>query len=159
MNKFKVIFTAEKIYFADDLDKAQEIAESDLNRMANPLKAQVFSVSPHTAQHNWESVRIYPLRSRGGKNNARRLSKELHEWTYEVNWNHSLPIYGEKKMTNDKQFEQDFEFVSGQFICDDLPKDWNKEGEIDNEVLYMARTKCLVSIRRLEWRKNIWRNL
>mgnify|MGYP007077529263 FL=1 len=61
MNKFKVIFTAEKIYFADDLDKAQEIAESDLNRMANPLKAQEFSVSPHTAQHNWESVGIYPL--------------------------------------------------------------------------------------------------
>ena len=61
MNKFKVIFTAEKIYFADDLDKAQEIAENDLNRMANPLKAQVFSVSPHTAQHNWESVGIYPL--------------------------------------------------------------------------------------------------
>ena len=41
-----------------------------------------------------------------------------------------------RKMTNDKQFEQDFEFVSGQFICDDLPKDWNKEGEIDNEVFY-----------------------
>ena len=40
MNKFKVIFTAEKIYIADNLDKAQEIAESDLNRMANPLKAK-----------------------------------------------------------------------------------------------------------------------
>jgi len=61
MNKFKVIFTAEKIYYADNLDKAQEIAESDLNRMANPLKAQVFSVSPLTAQHNWESVGVYPL--------------------------------------------------------------------------------------------------
>lgn len=30
----------------------------------------------------------------------RRFRKELHEWTHEVNWNHSLPIYGEKK--NDK---------------------------------------------------------
>lgn len=27
----------------------------------------------------------------------RRFRKELHEWTYEVNWNHSLPVYGEKK--------------------------------------------------------------
>jgi len=31
----------------------------------------------------------------------RRFRKELHEWTYEVNWNHSLPVYGEKK--NDKR--------------------------------------------------------
>ena len=27
----------------------------------------------------------------------RRFRKELHEWTYEVNWNHSLPVYGERK--------------------------------------------------------------
>ena len=27
----------------------------------------------------------------------RRFRKELHEWTYEVNWNHSLPVYGEEK--------------------------------------------------------------
>jgi len=26
----------------------------------------------------------------------RRFRKELHEWTYEVNWNHSLPVYGER---------------------------------------------------------------
>ena len=61
MNKYKVIFSAEKIYFANDLQHAQDIATRDLDRMANPLKAEVFSVSPHTAQHNWESVGIYPL--------------------------------------------------------------------------------------------------
>lgn len=27
----------------------------------------------------------------------RRFRKEKHEWTYEVNWNHSLPVYGAKK--------------------------------------------------------------
>jgi len=27
----------------------------------------------------------------------RRFRKEQHEWTYEVNWNHSLPVYGGKK--------------------------------------------------------------
>jgi len=27
----------------------------------------------------------------------RRFRKELHERTYEINWNHSLPVYGEKK--------------------------------------------------------------
>lgn len=27
----------------------------------------------------------------------RRFRKELHEWTYEVNWNHNLPKYGDKK--------------------------------------------------------------
>ena len=26
----------------------------------------------------------------------RRFRKELHEYTYEVNWNHSLPVYGER---------------------------------------------------------------
>ena len=46
------------------MEHAEEIAERDLDRMANPLKAQVFSVSPHTAQHNWESVGIYPLEER-----------------------------------------------------------------------------------------------
>ena len=30
----------------------------------------------------------------------RRFRKEQHEWTHEVSWNHSLPVYGEKK--NDK---------------------------------------------------------
>ena len=64
MNKYKVIFTAENLYYAKDLEHAEEIAERDLDRMANPLKAQVFSVSPHTAQHNWESVGIYPLEER-----------------------------------------------------------------------------------------------
>ena len=64
MNKYNVIFTAEKLYYAKDLEHAEEIAERDLDRMANPLKAQVFSVSPHTAQHNWESVGIYPLEER-----------------------------------------------------------------------------------------------
>jgi len=43
---------------------------------------------------------------------------------------------GRRKMTNDRQFEKDVEFISGQFLCADLPKDWNKEGEIDNEVFY-----------------------
>tara|TARA_Y100000592_G_C5385984_1_gene275813 strand:+ start:627 stop:899 length:273 start_codon:yes stop_codon:yes gene_type:complete len=41
-----------------------------------------------------------------------------------------------RKMSNDSQFEKDVEFVSGQFLCADLPKDWNKEGELDNEVFY-----------------------
>jgi len=27
----------------------------------------------------------------------RRFRKEQHEWTYEVNWNHNLPVYGERK--------------------------------------------------------------
>lgn len=27
----------------------------------------------------------------------RKFRKELHEWTYEVNWKHSLPVYREKK--------------------------------------------------------------
>lgn len=27
----------------------------------------------------------------------RRFRKELHEWTHEINWNHNLPVYGEKK--------------------------------------------------------------
>jgi len=31
----------------------------------------------------------------------RRFRKEQHEWTHEVSWNHSLPVYGEKK--NDKR--------------------------------------------------------
>ena len=53
---------------------------------------------------------------------------------------HALDEYkknpnGEMKMT-DRQFEKDVEFVSGQFLCDDLPKNWNVEGEIDNEVFY-----------------------
>ncbi len=42
---------------------------------------------------------------------------------------------GELNMT-DSRYEKDVEFVSGQFLCADLPKDWNKEGEIDNEVFY-----------------------
>lgn len=52
MNKYKVTFTAEKIYFADSLDKAQGIAERDVGRMANPLKAKVYSVSPHKIENN-----------------------------------------------------------------------------------------------------------
>jgi len=27
----------------------------------------------------------------------RRFKKFKHEWTYEVSWEHNLPIYGEKK--------------------------------------------------------------
>lgn len=27
----------------------------------------------------------------------KRFRKEQHEWTHEVNWNHSLPKYGDKK--------------------------------------------------------------
>jgi hypothetical protein len=27
----------------------------------------------------------------------RRFRKEQHEWTYEINWNTSLPKYGEGK--------------------------------------------------------------
>jgi len=45
MNKFKVIFTAEKIYTANDMDEAQKFAEDDLSKMANPLKADIFSIS------------------------------------------------------------------------------------------------------------------
>jgi hypothetical protein len=26
----------------------------------------------------------------------RRYRKEQHEWTYEVNWNHNLPVYGQR---------------------------------------------------------------
>jgi len=32
----------------------------------------------------------------------RRFRKEQHEWTYEINWNHSLPVYGERNK-NDKR--------------------------------------------------------
>ena len=39
-------------------------------------------------------------------------------------------------MSNDSQFIKYVEFVSGQFLCADLPKNWNVEGEIDNEVFY-----------------------
>ena len=27
----------------------------------------------------------------------RRFKKEGHEWTHEINWEHNLPVYGEKK--------------------------------------------------------------
>lgn len=27
----------------------------------------------------------------------KRFKKFKHEWTYEINWNHDLPVYGEKK--------------------------------------------------------------
>ena len=27
----------------------------------------------------------------------KRFKKFKHEWTYEIDWNHNLPIYGEKK--------------------------------------------------------------
>jgi hypothetical protein len=28
---------------------------------------------------------------------GRRFRKEQHEWTYEINWNTSLPKYGQSK--------------------------------------------------------------
>lgn len=30
----------------------------------------------------------------------RRFKKFKHEWTYEINWEHNLPVYGEKKKKN-----------------------------------------------------------
>ncbi len=36
-------------------------------------------------------------------------------------------------MSYDSQFEKDVQFVSGQFLCDDLPKDWY---EMKAEKLY-----------------------
>lgn len=27
----------------------------------------------------------------------RRFRKEKHEWTHEVNWEHNLPVYGERR--------------------------------------------------------------
>ena len=27
----------------------------------------------------------------------KRFRKFKHEWTYEISWNHNLPVYGEKK--------------------------------------------------------------
>ncbi len=33
----------------------------------------------------------------------RRYRKELHTWSYEINWEHNLPVYGEKnKKKKDK---------------------------------------------------------
>ena len=39
-------------------------------------------------------------------------------------------------MSNDNQFLKDVEFISGQFLCADLPKDWYVEDKIDQEVFY-----------------------
>tara|TARA_B100001559_G_scaffold306581_1_gene297965 strand:+ start:1241 stop:1420 length:180 start_codon:yes stop_codon:yes gene_type:complete len=53
MQKFKVLFTAERVYFAENMDKAEEIAQKDIQYMSN-FKAQIFSISP------FNSVGIYP---------------------------------------------------------------------------------------------------
>ncbi len=54
MQKFKVLFTAERIYFAKDMDKAEKIAEKDLQYMAN-FNPRIFSISPLNSQ-----IGIYP---------------------------------------------------------------------------------------------------
>ena len=41
-----------------------------------------------------------------------------------------------RKMSTDNQFLKDVEFISGQFLCADLPKDWYVEDKIDQEVFY-----------------------
>ena len=34
---------------------------------------------------------------RGANKMKRRFKKFKHEWTHEINWEHNLPVYGEKK--------------------------------------------------------------
>ena len=38
---------------------------------------------------------------RGQKKMKRRFKKFKHEWTHEINWDHNLPVYGEKKKDKD----------------------------------------------------------
>lgn len=45
MFDYKVIFTGEKVFKAESIDHAEEIAEQYLQNMANPLKIQIFSIS------------------------------------------------------------------------------------------------------------------
>lgn len=45
MFDYKVIFTGQKVFKAESLDHAEEIAEKYLQNMANPLNLQIFSVS------------------------------------------------------------------------------------------------------------------
>lgn len=44
MYKYKVTFTGEKVFLAEDMDKAEEIAEKYLSEINNPLNLQLFSV-------------------------------------------------------------------------------------------------------------------
>ena len=44
MYKFKVTFTGEKVFLADDMDKAELIAEKFLSEINNPINMQLFSI-------------------------------------------------------------------------------------------------------------------
>lgn len=44
MFDYKVIFTGEKVFKADSIDHAEELAEKYLNEISNPLKVQIFSI-------------------------------------------------------------------------------------------------------------------
>ena len=44
MYKYKVTFTGEKVFFAEDMDKAELIAEKYLSEINNPINMQVFSI-------------------------------------------------------------------------------------------------------------------
>jgi len=44
MFDYKVIFTGEKVFKADSIDHAEELAEKYLKEISNPLKVQIFSI-------------------------------------------------------------------------------------------------------------------
>ena len=60
------------------------------------LEDKVVRVIVETDKKNvWRRLRLGWFRR--GAMKKRRFRKELHERTYEINWNHNLPVYGEKK--------------------------------------------------------------
>ena len=79
MKKFKVFLNGYITYIVDEEDRAIALAEDDLRYIHPKFNIDVSGVREE------EQVE------------KRRFRKEKHEWTYEVNWNHSLPVYGERK--------------------------------------------------------------
>jgi hypothetical protein len=43
-NKYKVTFTGEKVFFAENHDHAEQIAEKYLSEINNPINMQLFSI-------------------------------------------------------------------------------------------------------------------
>lgn len=52
MFDYRIVFTGEKVFKAESIDHAEEIAEKYLQNMANPLNLQIFSIS----DKNYEDV-------------------------------------------------------------------------------------------------------
>lgn len=44
MFKYKVTFTGEKVFLAESIDHAEQIADKYLGEMNNPLNLQLFSI-------------------------------------------------------------------------------------------------------------------